>query len=375
MKKRVLCIALTLSLFVSMLPTAYALNIFDDYSLEGNILINDYSLEEDILIDDCIYAPTDETEFNHTPFEPLNEADIPIEPMTRAATAAYTKLSSLSEDEINVIMDTLINNAEVRCVQYDGKYCYKFGPGSNTFYVTCEAFHTAKNVFATKSLSSAISKALNNGDGDYQYATIMRSYEYSWNGMSILRWSFVRIGVRAFAAKNNAEIVLSAKVNKSFDIDAYDYILRDRVKCSLKVTPNMTVKITNTGSKSLYFDSYEFKGIGESIKTNIDMSKIVQLGYQTTKAVGALASGLTISTLYGVYQNMLSLLKASSSSRTNYNTDIYPLVQNGKYPYLLTTPAPFAIKLAEDFVTMELGICGSRTSTTKFSVAFQWTAS
>lgn len=81
------------------------------------------------------------------------------------------------------------------------------------------------------------------------------------------------------------------QVSKQFDVDAYDFILRDRVKCSLKVTPDMTARITNTGAKSLYFDSYEFRGVGENISSSVDMSKIVQLGYQTTKAVGALAGG------------------------------------------------------------------------------------
>ena len=193
--------------------------------------------------------------------------------------------------------------------------------------------------------------------------------------MSILRWSFVRIGVRAFTAKNNSEVVLSVKVDESFDVDAYDYILRDRVKCSLKVTPDMTARITNTGTKSLYFDSYEFRGVGENISSSVDMSKIVQLGYQTTKAVGALAGGLTTSTLYGAYQAALSLVKASSGSRKSYSTDLYPLSNSGKYPYMFTTPTPFAVKLAEDYATMELGLLGDRTSTTKFSVALTWTAS
>lgn len=363
MKKRLLCIVLTLSLFVSMLPVASA------------SAVDDFSPEEDIIIDNCIYAPTDETEFNHTPFEPITEADIPNEPVTCAVTPVYKNVASLGEDEVQVIMDAIINDVEVRAVQYSGEYCYKFGSGSNAFYVTCAAFHTAKKVFASESLSATVTKALNANDSSYKYTTLMRSYEYSWNGMSILRWSFVRIGVRAFTAKNNSEVVLSVKVDESFDVDAYDYILRDRVKCSLKVTPDMTARITNTGTKSLYFDSYEFRGVGENISSSVDMSKIVQLGYQTTKAVGALAGGLTTSTLYGAYQAALSLVKASSGSRKSYSTDLYPLSNSGKYPYMFTTPTPFAVKLAEDYATMELGLLGDRTSTTKFSVALTWTAS
>lgn len=364
MKKRLLCIVLTLSLLVSMLPIASASSVVDDFSLE-----------EDVIIDNCIYAPTDETEFNHAPFVPITEADIPVEPTIYASTPVYKNMSLLGEDEIHVIMDTIIKDVEVRAVQYAGEYCYKFGSGSNMFYVTCAAFHTAKKVFTSTSLSAAVTKALNSNNSSYQYTTVMRSYEYSWNGMSILRWSFVRVGVRAFTAKNNSEVVLSVKVAESFDIDAFDFILRDRAKCSLKVTPDMTVRITNTGTKSLYFDSYEFRGVGENISKKIDMSKIVQLGYQTTKAIGALTTGLTTSTLYGVYQATLSLVKESNGSRKSYSTDIYPLAQNGKYPYVFTTPTPFAVKLAEDFATMELGLLGSRTSTTKFSVSLKWTAS
>lgn len=363
MKKRMLCIVLTLSLFVSMLPVASAR------------AADDFLPEEDIIIDNCIYAPTDETEFNHTPFEPITEADIPVEPVTYATTPVYKNMASLGEDEVHVIMDTIKNSAEIRAVQYSGEYCYKFGSGSNVFYVTCAAFHTAKKVFASESLTATVTKALNANDSSYKYTTLMRSYEGSWNGMSVLRWSFVRVGVRAFTAKNNSEVALSVRVNESFDVDAYDYILRDKVKCSLKVTPDMTARITNTGSKSLCFDSYEFRGIGENISSSVDMSKIVQLGYQTKEAVGALAGGLTTSTLYGAYQAGLNLVKASSGSRKSYSTDLYPLSDKGKYPYMFTTPTPFAVKLAEDYATMELGLLGDRTSTTKFSVAFTWTAS
>lgn len=364
MKKRVLSMILTLSLFVSMFPVAYASNT------AANVPYG-----QDILIDNCIYAPTDETEFKHTPFEPITEADIPVEPITRANATVYTNMSSLKDEQMNIIMDTLLNNVEVRAVQYDGKYCYKFGSGSKMFYVTCQAFHTAKKLVISDSLSLAVSNALNANNSNYQYTTVMRSYEYSWNGMSILRWSFVRIGVRAFTAKNNSEVAVSVKVDKSFDIDAYDFILRDRVKCSLKVTPEMTTRITNTGAQSLQFDSYEFRGTGEDIKKNLDISKIVQLGYQTTKAIGALAGGLTTATLYAAYQASLDLVRASAGSRKSYSTDLYPLAQNGKYPYMFTTPTPFALKLASDYATMELGLLGTRTATTKFSVALKWTAS
>lgn len=150
----------------------------------------------------------------------------------------------------------------------------------------------------------------------------------------------------------------------------------DPVSCSLRVTPTMTLRITNS-QNGAYFDSYEYEGIGENISgSTIDIASLVNVGYSTVKLIGAIAaSGLTVGNLYSVYNLVVTLTKATSGTRKTYDSINYPLSSSKGYAYQFSAATPFAIRLKSDVAQMGMGLTGDSAGTAKFSAALTWAAS
>lgn len=378
--KKLLCLFLAVVGALQMITPAFATEVLEDDMLSVDTIAQD----ELQVIDNSYYGITDETVFAHEATPVVDAADVPFAqiPDTNLATTKgsspsnpYTTLS-IPDEDLNVVIQAIKNNAQIIAVNYNGVYCYKFTYGGKSVYVRCDTFTKTKTAGISTSTSIDVTNNLNNHNSDYTYTTMMRSYYYSWNGMDVYRWSFVRMGVRAHRAQNNSIVYFTTEVQDAFDFDAYAYSVQDRVPCSLKVTPTMTLRMTNS-SNGAYFDSYEYEGTGENISgTIIDIASMVNIGYSTAKIIGAVAeTGLTAGNLFSVYNLAVTLVKTTSGSRKTYNSINYPLSSGNGYTYKFSVATPFAIRYEADVAQMGMGITGDTAGTARFSAALKWAAS
>lgn len=268
------------------------------------------------------------------------------------------------------------NNVQVRAVNYDGTYCYRFTYSGKSVYMTCDTFMKAKSAGISTATSLGVTDNLNNHNTDYTYTTMMKSYSYTWNGTDVYRWSFVRIGVRAHRAINNSIIYFTTEVQEAYDFDAYLYSVQDPVSCSLRVTPTMALRITNS-TNGAYFDSYEYEGTGENISgSTIDIASMVNIGYSATKIIGSVvASGLTAGNLFSVYNLVVNLIKTTNGTRKAYDSINYPLSSSRGYTYKFSVATPFAIRYTADVAQMGMGITGDTSGRATFSAALTWAVS
>lgn len=122
----------------------------------------------------------------------------------------------IPDEDLNVIIQAIKSNVQVRAVNYDGVYCYQFTYGGKSVYVTCDTFMRARSAGISTATSGDVTNNLNNHNTDYTYTTMMKSYYYSWNGLDVYRWSFVRIGVRAHRAINNSIVYFTTEVQEAY---------------------------------------------------------------------------------------------------------------------------------------------------------------
>lgn len=378
--KRTISLLLCVTMILSLCPSAFAVNT--------DIEVTEYY--EDEVIDESSYI-VDESQLTHTPYTPPSEDEIPVERptglvirdnpedgmstySTRAVYGPYTGLETMADEKMQVVVNGLKSSGSLNVVSYAGYNCYKFVSGGNTVYVTCDAFYRQQNAKPTRSISSDATTAINNRDTSTKYTTLIRSYQYTYNGNTVYRWSFARVGVETFHAKNNSELVMSVDVIQAYDFDAYPYSLQDIGAATMKVKPTMAIRVTNSGN-GIYFDSYEFRGLGENT-TSTTLGNIVNVAYTTSKMIGTVASSsLSVGTVLNLFNEALNLTKSTSSNRKSYLTDIKPLSSSNKYLYKFETPVPYSLKLNNDYSTMELGITGTVTSATQYNAYYGWTIS
>lgn len=224
--KKFLCACLVVICVVQLMAPAFAAEAptNDDSLSMATILQNEFQV-----VDNCYYGVTEETVFAHNSVPVVNAADVPYEPMpatTYATTAGsspsnpYTTLN-IPDEQLNIIIDCIKDNVQVRAVNYDGVYCYEFTSGGESVYVTCDTFMKARSAGISTATSSGVTNNINNNINEYTYTTMMKSYYYSWNGLDVYRWSFVRIGVRAHRALNNSIVYFTTEVEEAYDFDAY----------------------------------------------------------------------------------------------------------------------------------------------------------
>lgn len=379
--KKALSLTLAFILALSCMTSAFAAGgINNTYTKAG---INE-------IIDASANRPNEFTQFKHTPVKLTKASDIPIDnpkgtviidkptdnlqPLvtTAAIYGPYSTLS-LSDSKMSIVVNGLKSAGQLSVVKYNNQDCYKFTYGGNTVYITKSTFFKTQAASLSSSLSSAISNNINSSNSNYVYATAFKSYQYSYNGMTVYRWSFARIGVRAFQY-SNAEMISSCKIDSAYDFDVYDFSMQDIANSSMVINPTLTMSVANTGSNSLYFGGYKLQGLGNSCSTS-NISSIIDLGYKTAQAIGSV-SGLSFASFYTLYQTAVTLSKATSGGRYQYSCpDIEPLSSGNKYSYKCTTKSPFNIMLTGDLYTMSIGYIGTKTSATNFSGSFSCTIS
>ena len=145
--KRSICTVLVLSLIFSLSVSATTI---DDVEITDGY--------QDEIIDNSNYV-VDQSELTHTPYEPLAEEDIPIERPTdlvisdepedamlsyapRAVYGPYTKLETMADEKMSVVVNGLKSAGSLKVVKYAGYNCYKFVSNGNTVYVTCDILTT-----------------------------------------------------------------------------------------------------------------------------------------------------------------------------------------------------------------------------------------
>lgn len=327
---------------------------------------------------------TDEPQIPHEELDPncVQIIDKPSDPIrttkasTRAVYGIYYSLDNMSDSKMGIIVRVLNKREKLSAVEYNNVYCYRFSEGENTIYMACSAFVRSCDPRASTSVSKEITDILNSGANSFAYTTIMYSNYFSWNGMDCYHWRFARIGVQAFYAKNETTVILNTTVLEAYDFVAYDYSIQDYDACTLKVAPEMTVQITNTGTQAIRYDSYKLSGKGERTPTTIDLSKYVKMGYKLQSVIGDIAeNGLTLGTIKAVLGLLIDFPGTSSNDRTLYNSSTKPLGSSGKYCYYLSTQTPFSMRLPQDYVEMEVGITGTKTATTKQAITLNWIVS
>lgn len=379
--KQFICTLLVISVIFSLSATAFAIDDVD--------ITPEY---EDEVIDESTYI-VDESELVHTPYNPPSEDEIPVEnpdcqiihddpedPMvttysTRAAYGPYTSLETMVDQKMNVIVNGLKNSGGARAVKYSGYNCYKFTYSGTTVYVTCDTFYRQQNAKPVRSISADATAATNNRETDKVYTTIVRSSPYTYNGMTVYRWSFARVGGHAYHAKNNTVMIMSVELQQAYDFDAYYASLQDIGGAKMKISPTMAIKVTNSGN-GIYFDSYEFKGLGEDT-SRTSLGALINIAFSGKRLIGTITSSvLSVGTLLNVCDAAVNLIKHSSSSnRKDYLTDTAPLYNANRYLYKFETPTPFPLRINRDFSTMTLGITGTVTSGTKYNTYYGWTVS
>ena len=379
--KRSICTVLVLSLIFSLSVSATTI---DDVEITDGY--------QDEIIDNSNYV-VDQSELTHTPYEPLAEEDIPIERPTdlvisdepedamlsyapRAVYGPYTKLETMADEKMSVVVNGLKSAGSLKVVKYAGYNCYKFVSNGNTVYVTCDAFYRQQKATVTRSVSDVVTAAINKGSSNPLYTTVIRSKQYTYNGMKVFRWSFARVSVRAFHAKNNSEVVMNVTVQNAYDFDAYYAGLQDIGTSTAKISPTMAIRVTKSPN-GLYFDSYEFRGQGENTSRS-ELGNLVSIAYSAKKITGTIASAsLHVGTVYNICKEILKLTKTNSSNRKSYLTDLTPLSSSNRYLYKFETPVPYPIKLTGDYATMELGITytGNFSSATNYNAYYGWTIS
>lgn len=391
MKTKMMSIFLAFCMLVSLLVPVSAAE-----STSANSA-SEQETYEDQFIDNSTYV-VDADELPHTPYNPLpikeeNPArtnsnsttviihDNPEDSLSTIAPQAvygpYTTLETMADQKMQVVVAGLKNAGVLSVVKYAGYECYKFSNGGNTVYVTRDAFYKQQKATPTRSISDDATTAINSRDTSKKYTTIIRSSPYTYNGNKVYHWSFARIGINVFHAKNDSELAMSAEITQAYDFDVYPYSIQDTSKATLKVQPTMAIRIASCGSGNArcYFDSYEFRGLGENTSTSA-LGKVVKVAFYGSKLAGDIVAGsLTIGTLYSVCNDVVNLSKATSSSRTSYLTNLLPLSSSSHYLYKFETPVPYPLRLTNDYSTMELGITGTITSSLKYAVYYGWTVS
>ncbi len=235
----------------------------------------------------------------------------------------------LDDSKMQVIFSSLRSGSNIVSVIYNGVNCFKFTSGSNTIYIAYSAM-TKVTSGICDTISSTLTSNLNNKNTDWVYTNVFKSYQYSWNGYTIYRLSLARIGVQVFYNSSN-QIYMSTKVFDSIAVDVFETFIEGLTYTSeLNITPTSGVKITNTGTgNSMYFGGYEIQGQGENTSTT-GIENLVELGYKASQAIGSITN-LSFSTIYGLYNDFVSLSKSDSGSRKFYCTTPVSLSN----PYLL----------------------------------------
>ncbi len=199
-------------------------------------------------------------------------------------------------------------------MKYGGYTCYKFSYNNKTVYVTTSTFYRQQKATVTRSVSDVSTTAINTGDSDKKYTTVIKSTPYTYNGMKVFHWSFARVGVRTYHAKNYSEIGMGVSVDQAYEFDAYYSGLQDISSAKMKITPTAAIRVTQSPN-GLYFDSYEFRGKGDDT-SKTSMGRIVEIAFLAKKSYRHCFRFCT----YG-WNNLLCFWRNSESFQ---NKSVYP---------------------------------------------------
>ncbi len=334
-------------------------------SVPNNFHIPDYIYtEDDVVVDKPIGLV-----INDRPEDPLSmSSELST---TRATTSViygpYTTIM-LDDSKMQVIFSTLKSGFNTVSVIYNGVNCFKFESGNTIIYIARSTMLQPLNSLCTAINSTLTSKA-NNRDTSLTYTNIYRSYLTYFGGYPIYRTSIARVGVQMYYNSSN-QIYMNVKVIDSIAVNIYDAFIDDWLyPCEASFRPTAIVNITNTGtSNSMYFGGYEIQGVGDNTSTT-SIGSLVSLGYKSVQTIGSILNP-TISTIFGLYNDLVGLANSDGGSRHFYYTMPISLSNpsTSKYSYNCTTPSPFTLRLTNDYLTLKIGTIGTQVSTTMYDI-------
>lgn len=305
--------------------------------------------------------------------------DNPEDPISMAKTQVMAKKSGsviygpyrsiyLDDSKMQVIFSALRLGNNIPRVNYQGVNCFKFQSGNTIIYIASDSMNLSLNSLCT-GINSVLSSNANNRNTGWVYTNTYQSYQYSWNGNTIYRTTIARVGVQVYYNSSN-QIYLSVKVFDSIAFDVYETFIHGSTYISeANIRPTPVVNITNTGtSNSIYFGGYEIQGVGNNTSTT-SIGSLVDLGYKFSNTIGSITS-LSISSIYKLYNDLVSLTKYNSNGRKFYYTMPVSLsnpAQN-KFSYSCTSPSPFTLGMTNDYLTLKIGTIGKQVSTTKYDI-------
>ncbi len=278
---------------------------------------------------------------------------------------------SLSDDKMLIILNHLQSHSSTTAVNYNGTYCFKFESGSSILYMTVAGMSKVASGISTQP-NAYVTSYLNSGNINMFNATAYKSVYFTWNNIDCYHWDFARFGTQAYY-HSAVEIYMNSSVERAFSIDVNGYVIQGPYLSNISVKPTLALGITNTGTSSYYFGGYRYSGIGGTTATT-NLGPLIQLGYKTVQVLGSVTSW-SVSTVYTLYNNLVAFAKGSSGGRTTYVCQPVPLSSASKYSYVCSTPSPFAVQKAGDYCTIQIGLMGTKTSTTKFAVPVTFSVS
>ena len=110
-------------------------------------------------------------------------------------------------------------------------------------------------------------------------------------------------------------------------------------------------------------------GVGGDTSTT-SIGKLIKIGYETSKTIGSVASGLTVATMYDLYEKAIALTKKNGTRKT-YSTISESLSDpsNKKYAYECSTKAPFNLRLKGDNWSFIIGTKGKPVTSTTYWIS------
>lgn len=355
MTKKAVCLILSLLMVLSLSTTAFAIEAGDDTVTE--------KFPEEFVAPEYIYTEADLMRI---------QANETANPMATTAGTYVASFSTLTNDQMETVIGALGTAENILRTTYNGTQVFAFTSGGDTIYIPMtQLFRQTSGTCRLSEFNSTLTSRANADNTSPVYGYAYSSYQYSWNGNTIFRFSIAKISAQAYY-HSNSDLYFKVRVEESIGIDVYEtFIFGTSYTGSTQITPTVTLKITNTGgsSNSLFMGGYELEGFGRNTSTKT-MGDLISIGYKATQIYGTISGSLTVSTLLSLFNDAVDLEKSLTLTGRNYFAEPMCLSNpaEGIYAYTCVTESPFAIEKADDYMILKIGLRGAPTSSTTYKV-------
>lgn len=370
MKKNILSFLLVSAMVFSLnIPVGASENPFysestDNYAHVSNSPINT-QFPEDFVAPNYIYTEEDLQAMR------ANGAS-----STQATTSGtyVASFSSLTNSQVETVISAIKQGKDIIRTTYNNKEVFAFTSGSKTIYIpSSQIYKLAQGTCGLSSFNSNLTNYACSGNTSKVYTYVFSSYPYSYNGYTVYRFSIGKLAGQSYYNSSNG-LYFKIRFEDCLAFDVYPTFIFGAMTYAgdVKTAPTIKLSITNTGgnNKSLYMGGYELSGVGRSTNSTT-IGKAITLGYKSSQILGTVASGgLSAGTVYSLFNDLVSLTKSSVNSGVHYTAEPECLSNSAKniYCYTCSTVCPFLIGKESDYVILKIGLIGTPTTSTKYSI-------